>query len=104
VSDRTDWRRLVTGAPREIDLPGLARQLRARIDAPAEIEWRESFEIFTVEYPVSSYCPPERLNLDHEQREICDNLGGIKGQYLILDTGVINIRKYGGYKLEVDLL
>ena len=27
---------------------------------------------------------------------------GIKGQYLIFDTGVINIRKYGGYQLELS--
>jgi hypothetical protein len=29
-------------------------------------------------------------------------LMGIKGQYLILDTAVINMRKYGGYHLQVD--
>ena len=28
---------------------------------------------------------------------------GIKGQYLMFDTGVINIRKYGGYNLEVKV-
>jgi hypothetical protein len=27
-------------------------------------------------------------------------LQGIKGQYLILDTGVINIRKYTGYEVR----
>jgi hypothetical protein len=26
-------------------------------------------------------------------------LNGIKGQYLLLDTGVLNIRKFGGYEL-----
>ncbi|MFA0412122.1 DUF2797 domain-containing protein, partial [Vibrio splendidus] len=26
----------------------------------------------------------------------------IKGQYLILDTGVINIRKFGSYEVEVS--
>jgi hypothetical protein len=26
---------------------------------------------------------------------------GIKGQYLIFDTGVINMRKYGGYQLSL---
>ena len=26
-------------------------------------------------------------------------LQGIKGQYLILDTGVINIRRHGGYEV-----
>jgi hypothetical protein len=31
-------------------------------------------------------------------------LMGIKGQYLIFDTGVINIRKYGGYSLSLSLL
>lgn len=28
---------------------------------------------------------------------------GIKGQYLILDTGVINIRKYTAYHVEINL-
>jgi hypothetical protein len=27
-------------------------------------------------------------------------LQGVKGQYLILDTGVINIRKYTGYQVR----
>jgi hypothetical protein len=26
-------------------------------------------------------------------------LQGIKGQYLILDTGVLNLRKFGGYEI-----
>jgi hypothetical protein len=28
---------------------------------------------------------------------------GVKGQYLILDTGVINIRKYTAYHVEINL-
>jgi hypothetical protein len=27
---------------------------------------------------------------------------GIKGQYLILDNAVINIRKYAGYEVAID--
>jgi len=27
----------------------------------------------------------------------------IKGQYLILDTGVLNLRKFGGYELSVTV-
>jgi len=30
-------------------------------------------------------------------------LHGIKGQYLLLDTGVINIRKYSGYEVKVAI-
>ena len=41
-------------------------------------------------------------NLDKTPR-IEGTLLGIKGQYLMLDTGVINIRKYGGYNLLVKV-
>jgi hypothetical protein len=30
-------------------------------------------------------------------------LQGIKGQYLLLDTGVINIRKFTGYEVELNV-
>ena len=30
-------------------------------------------------------------------------LMGIKGQYLILDTGVVNMRKHQGYWIKLDL-
>ena len=28
---------------------------------------------------------------------------GIKGQYLMFDTGVLNIRKFGGYHIAVEI-
>ncbi len=52
-------------------------------------------------YPVDEY--PEKIkshNLD-KTPIIRGKLQGIKGQYLILDTGVINIRKYTGYEIKV---
>jgi hypothetical protein len=39
------------------------------------------------------------LNLD-KTPDVSGQLLGIKGQYLILDTGVINIRKYTAYQVE----
>ncbi|MGB5601979.1 MAG: DUF2797 domain-containing protein, partial [Gammaproteobacteria bacterium] len=57
-----------------------------------------------IQYPVEQY--PEKvksLNLD-KTPSIEGVLTGIKGQYLMLDSGVINIRKYSGYKLDVDLI
>ena len=55
-----------------------------------------------IQYPVSQY--PEKIkshNLDKEAL-LEGTLMGIKGQYLILDTAVINMRKYGGYHLQID--
>jgi hypothetical protein len=39
------------------------------------------------------------FNLD-KQALVEGVLMGIKGQYLILDTGVINIRKFSGYHVD----
>jgi hypothetical protein len=40
------------------------------------------------------------LNFD-KTPEITGVLQGIKGQYLILDIGVLNIRKFTGYQLSL---
>ncbi|MDC0947190.1 DUF2797 domain-containing protein, partial [Nitrospinaceae bacterium] len=55
-------------------------------------------------YPVESV--PEKIishNLD-KNPEFEDKLTGIKGQYLIFETRVINVRKYSGYHLEFNFL
>jgi hypothetical protein len=41
------------------------------------------------------------FNLDKEL-QAGGMLQGIKGQYLIFDSGVINLRKYTGYYLNVE--
>jgi hypothetical protein len=40
------------------------------------------------------------LNFD-KQAEIEGVLLGIKGQYLIFDIGVINLRRFSGYNIEL---
>ena len=42
------------------------------------------------------------FNLDKDPL-VEGTLTGIKGQYLIFDTGVINMRKYGGYHLTLSV-
>ena len=71
------------------------------------LEFNETVELLEDElprefiYPVEQY--PEKIkshNLD-KTPIIRGVLSGIKGQYLILDNGVINIRKYSGYELKL---
>ena len=55
-----------------------------------------------ITFPVEQYpAKVKAFNLDKSPTAE-GTLQGIKGQYLIFDTGVINIRKYGGYKLTVS--
>ena len=58
--------------------------------------------VIDIQYPVEQY--PEKVksfNFD-KTSEVAGTLLGIKGQYLIFDTGVLNIRKFAGYKLTVS--
>ena len=111
VNDRTDWRRMLKGPPEPLDMVALREQVTAaampHIEALGkeldgfELERRQTDPV-EIDYPVETY--PEKvasLNFD-TQPEVSGALMGIKGQYLILDTGVINIRKFGGYEIEVD--
>ena len=78
-------------------------ELQTRFGAE-NIEYLPAEPMVEIQYPVEQY--PEKvksLNLDKSPL-VEGVLIGIKGQYLILDTGVINIRKYSGYKLDVDLI
>ena len=79
-----------------------SEQIRKRIEkefGKSEIELLDEKQI-NIEFPVENY--PEKvksLNFD-KTPEVEGVLQGIKGQYLILDIGVLNIRKFGGYLVE----
>lgn len=109
VNDKTDWRRMLKGDPSRASLAerrdelltlcaGKLEDIRSQHGEDAlltldEAEWSTS-------YPVTNY--PEKvksLNFDKEAT-VAGVLQGIKGQYLILDTGVINIRKFTGYQVN----
>ena len=109
MSDRTDWRKMLKGSPEHVDLAAkrdelikLAEKEIKNIEnefGQSEIELLDEEQI-NINFPVNEY--PEKvksLNFD-KLPEIEGVLQGIKGQYLILDIGVLNIRKFGGYLVE----
>ncbi len=108
ISDKTDWRKLLKGEAEPLDLIEEKEQLLDQF----QIELAQLANEFPEEelqflnhipqqfiYPVHAY--PEKIkshNLDKTPL-IEGKLQGIKGQYLIMDTGVINVRKYSGYEI-----
>ncbi len=101
VPDKTNWRAMLKGQSERVDLKAERDKLFASWgpDLPGERLFEEEHAFA---YPVLAYpAKPASLNLD-KQPEVSGELQGIKGQYLILSTGVINMRKYGGYELEWD--
>jgi hypothetical protein len=113
VSDRTDWRKMLKSDAEPLDLKMIRDELLDKCSAEIEAIKTEQGEseikaidepVVDIRYPVTEY--PEKvksLNFD-KQPEIEGTLMGIKGQYLILDTGVLNIRKFSGYNIQVDFI
>lgn len=104
ISDKTDWRKMLRGAPEEIDLEAekirLLQELQAELTEVEHIVLKEPVQRFT--YPVEHY--PEKvasLGLD-KNLEIRGRLMGIKGQYLIFESGVLNVRSHTGYEVTIE--
>ena len=55
-----------------------------------------------LDYPAIAY--PTKINsFNLDKLPLVEGrLEAIKGQYLLLDNGVINIRKYGGYLVTLE--
>lgn len=103
LADKTDWRKMLKGETSDTDLLALREEVLALF--PEEFlpyalkeETQRSFE-----YPVLE--PVQKLvslNLDKNPL-ISDRLIGIKGNYLIFQSGVLNVHKFTGYKVEISL-
>lgn len=111
VADRTNWRTMLKGEVETLDLiaerdrllsllsDGL-RQLREThgtdairsLDSPAQ----------HFHYPVSVF-PKKVMSHNFDKQPLVEGvLQGVKGQYLLLDSGVINLRKFTGYEIQVS--
>ena len=102
MADKTNWRLMLQGKVDVIDLKAKRDELFSTwlADLPGE---RLSDDEYRFAYPVISY-PTKLVSLNLDKApEVTGELQGIKGQYLILSTGVINMRKYGGYELEWEM-
>ena len=112
VADRTNWRALLKGDAEAVDLPAVREQLfdhcaeglaalQQRFGLQA-IQPLADAEVVEVRYPVTAY-PAKIVSLDLEKTPVVEGtLLGIKGQYLLLDTGVINLRKFTAYQVAIS--
>jgi hypothetical protein len=111
VSDRTNWRAMLKGEVVEMDLRAERDRLFSELDDGlrqlAEIHGDTAIRKLDAtplqfDYPVNTF--PGKItshNFD-KQPQVEGVLQGIKGQYLMLDTGVINLRKFTGYEVAVN--
>lgn len=110
IADKTHWQKMLKGNSDSVDLHSLRDELMAKSEDGLEFLEQEhglqalqrlyNENITEIKFPVEQF--PEKvksLNLD-KQPLVEGVLQGIKGQYLIMDTGVINIRKFTAYNVK----
>lgn len=113
INDKTDWRKMLRGANNTEDLLTKRNQLFSQF-APqiqqiagnfkfGEIELLTAEKLYNFNYPVLEY--PEKINVLSFDKtpDISDVLLGIRGQYLLLASGVINLRKHTGYEVCIEV-
>lgn len=114
VADRTDWRKMLRGEAETVQLEQVRDELlgacAVEIDGLKARFGAEAINILgdeaplAIDYPVANY-PTKITSHSFDKSEVVEGrLEGIKGQYLIFDSGVINIRKFGGYLVEFEEL
>ncbi len=113
VKDRTNWRAMLKGQVTEIDLAAERDALFERFGDDIAAMQQEygvqaiqpvlDAEHYHFSYPVQQY-PVKVTSFNLDKTPLVEGvLQGIKGQYLLLDTGVINIRKYTAYQVSVSV-
>jgi len=110
VADRTHWQKMLKGNSDPVDLEEIRDSIIAQSESGlSAIEQKFGLlaiqrlyhqQIVDINFPVLEF--PEKVkSLNFDKQPIVEGvLQGIKGQYLILDTGVINIRKFTAYNVQ----
>ncbi|USD36961.1 MULTISPECIES: DUF2797 domain-containing protein [Ferrimonas] len=111
INDKTNWRAMLKGNNDDLDLKAQAHCLLPKIEeklAAIRAEFGDdAYEILdesivAIDYPVKQF-PVKVASHNFDKTPLVSGiLLGIKGQYLIFDTGVINIRKFTGYEVRVS--
>ena len=111
--DKTQWRQMLKTSHCQVDLRA------AIIDAMADGSIQHAIEqepLFAEQMPVALYASAAPIKIDYPVSSIPDKINavnlektpeftgrlcGIKGQYLIFDTAVLNIKKHTGFHLDI---
>lgn len=112
VKDKTAWQTMLKGNGEAVSLEEKRQELmrlceddiRALQDrfGLQALQLLEDEPSVSINYPVVEFPTKVSAHNFDKNPQVEGKLMGIKGQYLLLDTGVLNIRKFGGYHIELE--
>ncbi len=103
MADKTNWRKMLKGEVDPVDLKEVRANAVQWFPDDLKPYFLPAEEVREWRYPVTAV--PSKIvshNLDKEA-QFRDRLMGIKGQYLIFENRVINLRKFSGYHVEFEI-
>lgn len=109
LNDKTNWRSMLKHEVEEFDLYEVFESFWPLVEGVLPDDIKADVEVIaernaalSLYYPSQQY--PSKINSFNLDKNplVEGQLNAIKGQYLIFDTGVINIRKYGGYLVSLE--
>lgn len=111
IADKTNWRTMLKENQPNIDMLTMADELKASLqletghdleDFPIEPIEETPGDVTHIRYPVLEFPKTIRSHNLDKTPVVEGTLMGIKGQYLMFDTGVINVRKFSSYDVSVS--
>jgi hypothetical protein len=103
IPDKTDWRKMLKGEFDEVDLLETLAFVRSIIPERFREYLLDSEQVYEFTYPLlESIDKIKSLGFDKTDC-IEGRLIGIKGQYMLLDQGVLNVKKHSGYEVLVTV-
>lgn len=101
MSDKTNWRKMLKGEVVETPILEVRAKVMDLIPDDYKGYLLSDEEVRTFNYPVAEL--PEKITShDIEKAPAEGRLLGIKGNYLILNTGVLNVPKFTGYQATFE--
>ena len=104
ITDKTNWRAMLKNETEPADLVTARASLLGQISSLVDEIDAKTFpdDVINIDYPVLKY-PTKVVSLSFDKTPVISGvLNGIKGQYLLLESGVLNVRKFSSYHLTLS--
>lgn len=104
VSDKTNWRKMLTNDLKDLDLQQIREDLKQYLPEEVQEYYLPNSQELEIPFPVVTY-PTKCKSLSLQKSPFYEGvLKGIKGQYLIFEDGtVFNVRKHEGYGISLNI-
>lgn len=104
-SDKTKWKNMLSKKNNNIDIIAEKKKAFELVHPEFKQYFIDNTEVINLNFPINNY--PEHIlqNINMEKmKKYKGILKGIKGQYMIFESGdVLNIRKHGGFLVNITL-